>query len=62
MALTDVNFQEGEGQDFILEVPNSIYSGVLSDVLLEDDGSQYLLSEIPEGVIETGGNIFIMSE
>ncbi len=62
MALTDVNFQEGEGQDFILEVPNSIYSGVLSDVLLEDDGSQYLLSEIPEGVIGAGGNIFIMSE
>lgn len=62
MALTDVNFQEAEGQDFILEIPNNVYSGSLSDFLLEENGGQYLLIETPEVQGGGGGNIFIMSE
>lgn len=61
MALYDVNFNEGDGQDFILEVPNNIYTGNFTDILIEDGGSEFLLSEIP-GVEGGGGNIFIMSE
>lgn len=58
MALNDINFQEGEGQNFINEIPSASYAGVLNDFLIESDGSQNLLSEIPSGQ----GNIFIMSE
>ena len=60
MALEDINFQEGEGQDFIVEIPTAVYSGSLSDINIEDSGSQFLLSEIPA----TGGgtNIFVMSD
>lgn len=58
MALTDVNFQSGEIQDFILELPNQTYSGSLGDVMTETSGSQFLLLESSGA----GGNIFIMSE
>jgi hypothetical protein len=61
MALTDVHFQEGEGQDFILELPSAAYVGSLEDILIEPAGSQFSVMEIPE-VIATGSNIFIMSE
>ena len=61
MALTDVNFQEGEGQDFIVELPSAVYSGSLNDIVVEPNGSQFPVSEIP--IVENaGGNIFIMSE
>lgn len=62
MALTDVNFQEGEGQDFILELPTAIYGGSVSDMLVETSGSQFLLLEAPKITSGGGGNIFIMSE
>jgi hypothetical protein len=62
MALTDINFQEGEGQDFINEIPLTVYTGSLSDINIESNGSQYIVSEIPEVISSTGGNIFIMSE
>lgn len=60
MAISDVNFSEGEGQDFILELPAVVHAGALDDIL-SDAGSQQIVSEIPadEG---GGGNIFIMSE
>ncbi len=58
MALTDINFQEGDGQDFILELPNVVYSGSISDVLVESNSIGYPVVELPAG----GGNIFIMSE
>ncbi len=58
MALTDINFQEGEGQDFITEFPSVGYVGAMSDIVVESNGSQYPVLEIPAG----GGNIFIMSE
>lgn len=62
MALTDVNFQEGEGMDFITEIPLGTL-GTPQDILMESSGSQYLLTETP--VVTGGGgggNIFIMSE
>lgn len=63
MALTDINFQEGEGQDFTVEIPTAVYTGILSDINIESLGSQFILSEIPGVVSEGGGgNIFIMSE
>ncbi len=59
MALTDVNFQEGEGQDYIVELPTASYSGTLSDISTETDSTQYSVLEVPA---TEGGNIFIMSE
>lgn len=58
MALTDVNFQEGDGQDFILELPAVMYVGTISDVLVESNSIGYPVVELPAG----GGNVFIMSE
>lgn len=58
MALSDVQFQEGEKQDFIVELPVASYSGAFTDVLIEPASTQYLLLEAPA----SGGNIFIMSE
>jgi hypothetical protein len=60
MALTDINFQEGDGMDFIVELPDP---GILNepvDILVEESGSQFLLAEIPPA--QGGGNVFIMSE
>ncbi len=62
MALTDINFQSGEGQDFINEIPDSIYTGSLADILVEKIGSQFLLLETPLVTGGGGDNIFIMSE
>lgn len=59
MALTDVNFQEGEGQDFLLELPTATYSGTLSDVVVEAGGTQYPVAEIPAA---GGSRIFVISE
>ena len=61
MALTDVHFSEGEGQDFLVEVPVGSYSGSFSDIGTEGEDSEQFIVEIPaaEG---GGGNIFIMSE
>lgn len=57
MALTDVNFQEGEGQAFLVELPAASYSGVLNDVASEPDSAQYSVVEIP-----APGRIFVISE
>ncbi len=58
MALEDINYQEGEGQDFIIEIPSAVYAGLLADILVETNSTQYLLLEAPTA----GGNVFIMSE
>ncbi len=58
MALTDVNFQDGEIQDYIVEIPSEAYAGSVDDITIESSSTQYLVTEIPRG----GGNIFIMSE
>jgi hypothetical protein len=60
MALTDINFQEGDRQDFVLEIPTFSHPGQLGDILIEPS-SVILLAEIP-GATGGGGNIFIMSE
>jgi len=60
MALNDINFQEGEGQDYILELPYVAYTGTIKDVLEGSGSSQYPVLETPEKT--GGGNIFIMSE
>ena len=63
MALTDVNFQEGEEQEFILEIPEAVYSGVLSDIDLESGSSQFPLLETPKITGgSSGGNIFIIND
>ena len=54
--LTDINFQQGELQDFIVEIPVGLLNAPL-DVLFEPVGQAFIL-EVPMG----GGNIFIMSE
>lgn len=61
MALSDINFQEGEGQDFIVEIPTAVYTGSLTDINLEQGGVQCILHELPE-VIGGGGNVFIIND
>ncbi len=62
MALIDIVAQEGDGQGFILEIPEGNTSYIPNDILIESDGN-IQCSEIPEVVEGTGGgNIFIMSE
>ncbi len=55
--LTDINFQEGELQDFIVEVPTGVLYAPL-DIVFEESGGQSFIMETSI----TGGNIFIMSE
>jgi hypothetical protein len=61
MALTDINFQAGEGQDFLVEIPTASYSGNLTDILVEALGSQYPVLETPL-ITGGGGNIFIIND
>lgn len=60
MALSDINFTEGEGQDFILEFAVGSLNAPV-DILLEPSGANYPVNEIEEAAA-AGGNIFIMSE
>lgn len=55
--LTDIHFQEGEIQDFIVE-PSLGDLNAPVDILFEDSSSQAFILETGSG----GGNIFIMSE
>lgn len=58
MALTDINFQPEEQQNFILEVPVGLLNAPI-DIMFEPASSQYLVMEL---TLTGGGNIFIMSE
>lgn len=58
MALTDINLQEGEGQDFMLEIPVGT-SNPAQDILVETDGTLLLTESSPPPFT---GSIFIMSE
>lgn len=60
MALDDVNFSEGDGQDFIVEIPTAVYSGSLADIALESSSSQYFICEIPQA--QGGNTIFIIDD
>ena len=58
MAVVDINFQEGEGQDFIVEIPIGT-SNPAVDILIEPKGTLLLLETAYPNF---AGNIFIMSE
>ena len=58
MAVTDINFSEGEGQDFIVEVTAGSLSPAV-DFLVETLSTGYPLVEIASS---TGGDIFIINE
>ena len=60
MAIIDIVGQSGDAQDFILEIPAGNAAYVPADILIEDDGS-LLCVEVPE-IVNSGSNIFIMSE
>lgn len=58
MALTDINFQQGEGQDFILQRPvGTLYAP--DDILVESDGAMY---PVLETELAGGGHIFIIND
>lgn len=60
MALTDIDFSEGEGQDFIVELSAGTL-GTPGDILVETQSDAYLLLETPV-VTGGGGDIFIISD
>ncbi len=60
MALTDIDFNEGEGQDFIVELATGTL-GTPGDILVEAGSDAYLLLETPAG--QGGGDeIFIIND
>ncbi len=60
MALTDINFQPAEQQNFIIEIPTGILNAPV-DIMFEPSSTQYLVMELTI-LSAGGGNIFIMSE
>ena len=62
MALTDINFQEGDGQGLTAELPTAVYSGTATDILVEPSGTQFLLLETAQITGGGGGNIFIIND
>jgi len=61
MALTDIDFSEGEGQDFIVEMPVGTLNAPV-DILIETDSIGYPVLETPEITNNGGGDIFIISD
>lgn len=57
MALSDICFQEQEGQAYLLEIPQDTLHAPL-DILTETNSAQYPVLETNSG----SGDIFIMSE
>lgn len=55
--LTDINFQPGESQDFIVELPTGVLHAPV-DIVFDESSGQAVIVEL----VLTGGNIFIMSE
>lgn len=58
MALTDIHFQEGDTQNFLVEIPLDMLHAPI-DIVFEPASPQYLVMEL---TLSGGGNIFIMSE
>lgn len=62
MALTDIDFNEYDGQDFILERPAGTLNAPI-DILIETGSAGFLLLETP---LVTGGGggdeIFILND
>ncbi len=62
MALTDINFNEGEGQDFIVERPTGTL-GTPVDILLTANADDYpVLETEPVGGGGGGDEIFIIND
>lgn len=61
MALTDIDFQEGEGQDFLVELPLGVL-GTPLDILVEAQSDGFLVNEVPAVVGGGGDNIFIIND
>lgn len=61
MALTDIDFSEGEGQDFIVELPAGTL-GTPNDFLVETESDAYLLLETPLITGGGGDEIFILND
>lgn len=62
MALTDIDFQEAEGQCFILERPSGTLNAPV-DIVVEPSSEGYYVNDIPE--INSGGgggSIFILQD
>lgn len=59
MALTDIDFNETEGQDFIIETPVGTLNAP-DDIVVEEDSAGYLLLETP--LVTGGGDIFIIND
>jgi len=60
MALTDIDFNEAEGQDFIIETPVGTLNAP-DDIVIEEGSPGYLLLETPL-VTGGGGDIFIIND
>ncbi len=60
MAINDILGQEGDGQDYLIEIPAGNASYFPNDIVI-GEAEALLCSEVPE-VTGGGGNIFIMSE
>lgn len=60
MALTDIDFNEAEGQDFIIETPVGTLNAP-DDIVIETSSAGYLLLETPL-VTGGGGDIFIIND
>jgi hypothetical protein len=61
MALTDVNFQEGEGGDFmVVRTPGTQYAP--TDIDVEESGAQYIILETPliTGGGGGGGGVYVL--
>lgn len=61
MALTDIDFNEGEGQDFIVELPVGTL-GVPLDILIETGSAGYPVLETPLVTGGGGDEIFILND
>jgi len=59
MAVTDINFNEGEGQDFIVEIAAGALNPAV-DFLIETLSTGYPVVEIETPA--SGGDIFIINE
>lgn len=61
MALTDIDFSEGEGQDFLVEVPLGLLNAP-DDILIEAGSIGFPVLETPEVTAGGDGDIFIIND
>ncbi len=59
MALTDIDFSEGDNQNFLVEIPLGAVNAT-TDILTEPESAQYPLLEIQS--VATEGDIFIIND